>query len=386
MALALLSPWRTAPDLLAEEFGPVWAAGRENRKIVGPTEVGKATGDVDQSGGMHLITAFVRRSSRIGLGLVPKQAVYRLLSPECGHATWQRIAMMVNVMIDGEKCRHGHHAGRNRRRDVMVAALVRWQFALTAGDPFTDAPAERVIGNVALREGPQRGSSWAGRSSRRNARRCNWYSTTLTGITPSAPAWRWGRAVEYGCSGRPSPPTPGLHDLSAASRTLSHRNRRQPDHDYSLGRCAVPVHVGEHSRQRLIINQTPQSIMTVLCDAAGMPAADRDFDTLATLYNRRTVAGICRRPGSADDGRRVHLRRAGQGTAGTASHPRGQSRRLPRYTDGDPTAAELGVPAPRRLTRPFGIINHVDGEYHYYTPANANGPPDPYNHLPFASR
>ena len=35
----------------------------------------------------------------------------------------------------------------------MVAALVRWQFALAVGDPFTDAPAERVIGNVALREG-----------------------------------------------------------------------------------------------------------------------------------------------------------------------------------------------------------------------------------------
>ena len=32
-----------------------------------------------------------------------------------------------------------------------------------------------------------------------------------------------------------------------------------------------------------------------------------------------------------------------------------------RYTDGDPTAAELGVPAPRRLTRPFGIINAAEG-------------------------
>ena len=35
----------------------------------------------------------------------------------------------------------------------MVAALVRWQFALAAGDPFTDAPAERVIGGAGLREG-----------------------------------------------------------------------------------------------------------------------------------------------------------------------------------------------------------------------------------------
>ena len=41
-----------------------------------------------------------------------------------------------------------------------------------------------------------------------------------------------------------------------------------------------------------------------------------------------------------------------------------------RYTDGDPTAAELGVPAPRRLTRPFGIINAVDGELQYAIPGN----------------
>ena len=35
----------------------------------------------------------------------------------------------------------------------MVAALVRWQFALAVGDPFTDAPDERVIGGAGLREG-----------------------------------------------------------------------------------------------------------------------------------------------------------------------------------------------------------------------------------------
>ena len=41
-----------------------------------------------------------------------------------------------------------------------------------------------------------------------------------------------------------------------------------------------------------------------------------------------------------------------------------------RYTDGDSDRrrVESGVPPPRRLTRPFGIINHIDGEYHYYTP------------------
>ena len=119
--------------------------------------------------------------------------------------------------------------------------------------------------------------------------------------------------------------------------------------------------------QRLIINQTPQSIMTVLCDAAGIPAADRQFDTLATLYNRQLspgYAGVQEMQAMVDgfiydapDGK-VRLELPATRAAKTV---------VARYTDGDPTAAELGVPPPRRLTRPFGIINHIDGEYHYYT-------------------
>ena len=119
---------------------------------------------------------------------------------------------------------------------------------------------------------------------------------------------------------------------------------------------------------RLIINQTPQSIMTVLSDAAGIPAADRDFDTLATLYNRQLSPGYqgvqevqAMVGGFIYDGPdKVRLELPATRAAKTI---------VARYTDGDPTAAELGVPPPRRLTRPFGIINHVDGEYHYYTPA-----------------
>ena len=121
---------------------------------------------------------------------------------------------------------------------------------------------------------------------------------------------------------------------------------------------------------RLIINQTPESIMTVLCDAAGIPADDRDFDTLATLYNRQLDSGYggvqqvqTMVGGFIYDGPdkvRLELPATRAGKAVVA-----------RYTDGDPTAAELGVPPPRRLTRPFGIINHVDGEYHYYTPMGA---------------
>ena len=44
-----------------------------------------------------------------------------------------------------------------------------------------------------------------------------------------------------------------------------------------------------------------------------------------------------------------------------------------RYTDGDPTAAEIGVPPPNSLTRPFGIINAVEGEYQYFVPAGSTG-------------
>ena len=37
----------------------------------------------------------------------------------------------------------------------MVAALVRWQFDLANTGVFTNAPAERVIGDVQLREGAE---------------------------------------------------------------------------------------------------------------------------------------------------------------------------------------------------------------------------------------
>ena len=64
----------------------------------------------------------------------------------------------------------------------MVAALVRWQFDLDGNSGmFTNAPAERVIGNVALCAKGATWRSWAGRSSRRSVRRCNWYSNNFDG-------------------------------------------------------------------------------------------------------------------------------------------------------------------------------------------------------------
>ena len=123
---------------------------------------------------------------------------------------------------------------------------------------------------------------------------------------------------------------------------------------------------------RLIINQTPQSIMTVLADAAGLATGERDFDTDTDEWNRQLSPGYqgVQEVQSMVDGfiydapdYKVRLELPATRTAKAV---------VARYTDGDPTAAELGVPPPRRLTRPFGIINHVDGEYHYYTPADSD--------------
>ena len=148
----------------------------------------------------------------------------------------------------------------------MVAALVRWQFCPHRwAIAFTDAPAERVIGNAGLREKGATWRNWAGRLSPRSVPRCNWYSTTLTGITPSARAWRWGRAVEgtVAVEGR-------------RCRRVGYAVCRQPLDVLLTGTDANPIMItrwvgalyrftsGTHSQDRLIINQTPQSIMTVL--------------------------------------------------------------------------------------------------------------------------
>ena len=128
---------------------------------------------------------------------------------------------------------------------------------------------------------------------------------------------------------------------------------------------------------RLIINQTPQSIMTVLSDAAGIPAADRDFDTLDTLYNRQLspgYAGVQEVQTMVDgfiyDG-------PDKVAAGTARHPHGQSggcpihRRRPNGCRAGSTSATSIDPAFRHH-QPRGRrvpVLHSD-EYirHHYPP------------------
>ena len=124
---------------------------------------------------------------------------------------------------------------------------------------------------------------------------------------------------------------------------------------------------------RLIINQTAQAVMTVLSDSAGVPTADREFDTDTELYNRQLSPGYLGvQEVQAMLGAFIYDTAGGKARLELPA-TRAAKSTSQRYTDGDPTAAEVGIPPPRRLTRPFGIINSVEGEYQYYTPAGQTG-------------
>ena len=251
----------------------------------------------------------------------------------------------------------------------MVAALVRWQFALAAGDAFVNAPAERVIGDVSLREGrnvsvlggPDIPSECSALQLVLNNH--DGYYTTGAGsaLGPGSRVRLQWRAVAT--DAWVTRFVGSLSELATGNLDIPIMITRWIGTLYRFTSGNIP--------ERLIINQTPQSIMTVLCDAAGIPAADRDFDTDTEEYNRQLSPGyggvqevqamVNGFIYDAPDGKvRLELPATRAAKAVVA-----------RYTDGDPTSNELGVPPPRRVTRPFGIINHVDGQYHYGTPTGS---------------
>ena len=253
----------------------------------------------------------------------------------------------------------------------MVAALVRIQFDLDDSGAFANAPAERVIGNIGIREGrnvarlggPDIPAQCTAITMVLN--NFDGYYTTGAGadLGPGSRMRVQWRATSSDAwvtrfQGR-------LSELTLQFNGFSFFTTRWVGALYRFTSGDIPG--------RLIINQTPQSIMTVLCDAAGIPAADRDFDRNADEWNRQLSPGYqgVQEVQSMVDGfiydapdYKVRLELPATRAAKAV---------VARYTDGDPTANELGVPPPRRLTRPFGIINHVDGEYHYYTPAGTQG-------------
>ena len=251
----------------------------------------------------------------------------------------------------------------------MVAALVRVQFDLDDSGAFANAPAERVIGNIGVREGrnvaqlggPDIPAQCTAITMVLN--NFDGYYTTGAGsdLGPGSRMRVQWRATSSDAwvtrfQGR-------LSELTLQFNGFSFFTTRWVGALYRFTSGTIPG--------RLIINQTPQSIMTVLADAAGVAAGERDFDTSTDEWNRQLSPGYqgVQEVQSMVDGFiydapdykvRLELPAARAAAAVVA-----------RYTDGDPTAAELGVPPPRRLTRPFGIINHIDGEYHYYTPGSS---------------
>lgn len=124
---------------------------------------------------------------------------------------------------------------------------------------------------------------------------------------------------------------------------------------------------------RNLIEHTVNEMLDVVFNVAGIPAAFRNFDAATGDHNRAIAAGY---QGIADiaaiDGSFVY------------DGPDGRVRREDpdvraagavggRYTDGIPAAAELGIPAPQLLTRPFGIVNHVDGQLQVFSPDPSTG-------------
>ena len=249
----------------------------------------------------------------------------------------------------------------------MVAALVRIQFDLDGSGVFVDPPADRVIGNIRGREG-------------RNVARLGGpdipsQCTAVTLVLNNHDGYYTeGAGADLGPGSRMRVQWKAQASDAWVTRfqgSLSELSIRFTGFSFALTRWLGPLYrfTSGNIPGRLILNQTPQSIMGVLADAAGVAANDREFDTDATLYNRLLSPGY------------VGVQEVqGMLSAFIYDTPDGKVRmELPatrrakstvaRYTDGDATAAEIGIPPPRRLTRPFGIINHVDGEYQYYIPA-----------------
>ena len=253
----------------------------------------------------------------------------------------------------------------------MVAALVRVQFDLDGSGAFVDPPADRVIGDIRAREGrnvtrlggPDIPAQCTAVTLVLNNH--DGYYTTGAGMTLGPGSrmrvqWKAQTADAW---------------VTRFQGSLSELSIRFEGFSFALTRWVGPLYrfTSGNIPERLIINQTPQSIMGVLADAAGVPANDREFDTEATRYSRQLSPGYSGVQEvqamlrgfiyDAPEGKvRLELLATRQGKSTVA-----------RYTDGDPTAAEIPVPPPRRLTRPFGIINAVHGEYQYITPSGQQG-------------
>ena len=132
----------------------------------------------------------------------------------------------------------------------------------------------------------------------------------------------------------------------------------------------VLIHLtGSNLPSRTYGERTPDIIMGEICDAAGVPATDRDFDTdidTVAITTSEGYTGVLQFADLVDafiydtpDSKvRMELPATRAAKAISAS-----------YTDTALTGTEIEIPPPEVLTNPFGIINHVQGELRIFSPA-----------------
>ena len=128
---------------------------------------------------------------------------------------------------------------------------------------------------------------------------------------------------------------------------------------------------GSNIPSRTYGNRTPEIIFGQICDLAGVPMADRDFDTDTETVAITAAEGY---PGvlqfadlvngfiyDTPDGK-VRLELPPTRAAKTVSA---------NYSD-VPAGAEIGIPPPEVQTNPFGIVNQVDAELRVFSPATGD--------------
>ena len=253
----------------------------------------------------------------------------------------------------------------------MSAALVRVQFDLEGSGVFVDAPAERVIGDIKCREG--RNQSRLGGPVIPS--QCSAFTMFLNNFdgyyTKGA-----GKALKPGSLARIQWRAVSSDAwVTRFQGRLSEKGVKYSGFSFLRTRWVGPLYYLTSGRidGRLVLSNTPQQVMTVLADAGGVPGDARDFDTSATTYNRQLPGGYSGVTelesmvggfvyDSPDYQVRLELPATRTAKVSAAT-----------YTDANPTGAMLGISPPEEFTRPFGIINHVQGQYEYYTPEDMTG-------------
>ena len=252
----------------------------------------------------------------------------------------------------------------------MAGILTRIQFDLDGISGWSDAPAGRVNGNVSVVEGRATGSL-GGPTTQARTSAITMQLLNDDGYFTHGAGSDLGPGSLVRIQWRAATGDPWVTRFQGRLSELT--SQFENNFPYFATRWVGPLYrfTAGNIPSRLLLNNTPQQIMTVLCDAAGIAATERDFDTDTEEYNRQLSAGYAGVNEVANmldafiyDTPDYKVRLELPATRAAKSI-------VARYTDAAPDANEIAVPPPRRLTRPFGIINHVDGEYHYYTPMSS---------------